>query len=240
MTGRLILLPNLLAETEVETFSYLPQVVEERVQSLDGIIAESEKGARRYLKRFCFPEGRSFRDVPICLLNEHTEESEIKNLLQPVLEGKTWGIVSDAGLPCLADPGAKLVFLAKKKGVFVEVLTGPSSVVFALLASGLSGQKFFFHGYLERDPDLCKAQIQMLEKESKQRQCTQVFIEAPYRSHSLFALLLDTLADSVQLSLSVHLTMPDALSQTLPVREWKKRPPLDLRKKPTVFLFFAT
>lgn len=237
--SRLILLPNVLAEAEENTFAYLPMSVETKVRSLDGLIAESEKGGRRYLKRFTFPEGKSFRDVPICLLNEHTEAKQLQELLDPVLQGQTWGIVSDAGLPCLADPGAKLVALARKKGVAIEVLTGPSSIVFALLASGLSAQKFFFHGYLEREPALCRENIQVLERESKQRQCTQVFIEAPYRSANLFSLLLETLSETTKLSLSVNLTCQDGWSDTLSVREWRKKQAPDLHKKPTVFLFFA-
>ena len=137
----LLLLPNVLSEEE-STFCHLALDLGKKIGSLDGLIAESEKGGRRYLKRFTFPEGRTFRDVPIRLLNEHTESKQLNELLDPILKGETWGIVSDAGLPCIADPGALLVSLARKKGVNIEAISGPSSVFLALMLSGLSAQKF--------------------------------------------------------------------------------------------------
>lgn len=123
-TPHLILLPNLLDEEEKHFENYLPKSVEYWVRQLDGIIAESEKGGRYFLRRFSYPEGRTFRDIPIKLLNEHTPDAELSALLEPVLQGQIWGLVSDAGLPCVADPGAKLVYLARKKQVALKPAWG--------------------------------------------------------------------------------------------------------------------
>ncbi|MES2199504.1 MAG: SAM-dependent methyltransferase [Chlamydiota bacterium] len=233
----LLLLPNFLSEeASLET---LPAILGQKVSCLDGIIAESEKEARRYLKHFSFKEGKTFRDIPIRLLNEHTSKEDLQELLALVTGEATWGIISDAGLPCIADPGAQLVALAKQKGISVEAVSGPSSVFLALMLSGLSAQRFFFQGYLERDPEKLRAEIRVLEKESKQRKCTQVCIEAPYRSLNLFSALLQTLEDNTKLSISCDLTSKTEFSETFSVRQWKKREEPNLQKKPTIFLFNA-
>lgn len=236
-TPYLLLLPNFLSEEAL--LETLPAILNEKISSLEGIIAENEKEARRYLKHFSFKEGKTFRDIPIRLLNEHTTKEELKELLVPVLEGQTWGVVSDAGLPCIADPGAQLVALAKQKEVKIEAISGPSSVFLALMLSGLSAQRFFFQGYLERDPVKLRAEIQMLEKESKLRKSTQVCIEAPYRSISLFTALLETLDENTKLSVSCDLTSKAEFSETFSIRQWRKKITPDLQKKPTIFLFSA-
>ena len=233
----LVLLPNLLDEEEHQYQKYLPRLVEEKIQTLNGLFAESEKGGRRYLKRFPFPEGRCFRDVPILLLNEHTKDKELRGLFDPVLKGEIWGVVSDAGLPCLADPGAKLVHLARDLDVHVEVCSGPSSIFFALMLSGLSAQRFSFHGYLEREPDLVRKQIAILEKQSHLQKMTQVFIEAPYRCNPLFQALIETLDEKTELSVCMNLTAQDEWVMTKKVREWRRREKPDLHKKRVVFLF---
>lgn len=233
----LILLPNLLHEEEVDFHDFLPAIVEEKVLSLNGIIAESEKAARRYLKRFSYPEGRSFREIPIRLLNEHTASSDLEELLAPLLVGERWGLISDAGLPCLADPGANLVALARKKNIKVEAISGPSSLFLALMLSGLSAQRFWFYGYLERDPQLLRAEIKKLEKESLEKKTTILCIEAPYRSQTLFQALTQELDPSIQLSVCVNLTASNEDVFSFSVKEWKKRPIPDLHKKTVVFVF---
>ncbi len=235
----LILLPNVLHDGEEDIRRVFPAIVQDKVVSLHGLIAENEKEARRYLKRFIFPEGRTFREVPIRLLNEHTTPQELAELLEPLLSGETWGLISDAGLPCLADPGANLVALARKKGVSIEAVSGPSSLFLALMLSGLSAQNFTFHGYLERDPVRICSQIKELEKKSQQFQQTQLCIEAPYRSQSLLNALIKNLSPSTTLSICVNLTAPDELVWTFPVKEWLKKNLPDLHKKPTIFLFSA-
>lgn len=236
MPGKLILLPNVLSEEVEDIFQYVPKTLEQKVTSLDGLIVENEKEARKFLKRFTFPEGKSFRDIPMKVLNEHTKGKELKELIYPMLKEETWGIVSDAGLPCIADPGASLVAIAKKKGVTIEAVTGPSSLILALMLSGFSAQKFCFHGYLKRDSQKLQEDIKELEKEAKERGMTQVCIEAPYRSQKLLEALIHTLDDSTKLSVAANLTAKDEFSKTLTVKEWKELKDIDLHKKPTVFL----
>ncbi len=233
----LLLLPNMLSDEENLSLMDLPASLQTIVPFLDGLIAESEKAARRYLKRFIFPEGKTFREVPIRLLNEHTENKDLPELLEPLLKGESWGLISDAGLPCIADPGARIVALARKKGILVQAISGPSSIFLALMLSGLSAQKFCFHGYLERDPAKLKEELKSLEKESKQKNMTQVFIEAPYRSLQLLSVLLDTLENTTKLGVFSNLTSQDEFVETLTIQEWKKREKPDLHKKPTVFIF---
>lgn len=232
----LLLLPNTLSDQDEGGLGDLPASLQTKVPFLDGIVAESEKEARRYLKRFVYPEGKSFRDIPIRLLNEHTENKDILELLDPIAKGEVWGLISDAGLPCIADPGARLVTLAKKRGIKVEAISGPSSIFLSLMLSGLSAQKFCFQGYLERDPAKLKQQIKELEKESKQKSMTQVFIEAPYRSLNMLSALLETLEGTTKLGVFSNLTCQDEFAETLSVDGWKKREKPDLHKKPTVFL----
>lgn len=238
-TAKLILLPNLLSEEHQVYRDFLPAIVEEKIQELDGLFAESEKGGRHYLKRFPFPEGKTFREVPIRLLNEHTQDKDLKSLFEPVLQGQVWGVVSDAGLPCLADPGAKLVMMARKHKIPVEVCSGPSSVFFALMLSGLSAQRFAFHGYLERDREKRKLQIQRLEKESKDQHMTQVFIEAPYRCGQMLDDLAQILQPTTVLSVCKDLTTKEEWVETQRVDKWRSMQRPDLHKKLVVFLFSA-
>lgn len=224
----LLLLPNLLSEESSHEL-FLPPIVKEQALQLKGIIAESEKEARRYLKRFV----PHFREIPIQLLNEHTKENEIELLLKPLLRGEIWGLISDAGLPCIADPGHQLVAKAREMGIQVEAFPGPSSLMLALMLSGLPAQKFSFHGYLSRDENELKAQIRKLEKEG----ITQLFIEAPYRSEKMFNALIETLNDKTRLCVASDLTAPQQFVSTHSVAKWKKTPKPQINKKPTVFLF---
>lgn len=235
----LILLPNVLFDECVDTSSFFPPALNQKVVSLQGLITESEKEARKYLKRFVFPEGKTFREVPLRLLNEHTKKEELEELLEPLLKGETWGLISDAGLPCLADPGANLVALARRKNVEIEAVSGPSSIFLALMLSGLSGQSFAFHGYLERDANKIREQVKDLEKESLKYRQTKLCIEAPYRSQALLETLIKELSPSTILSVCSSLTSPDEQVWTFPVKEWRQKNLPDLHKKPVIFLFQA-
>lgn len=232
----LILLPNVLDET-LSHEAYLPSSVERAVQTLDGIFAESEKGARHYLKRFAFPHPRTFRDIAISLLNEHTTDKEREELLEPLKRGETWGIVSDCGLPVLADPGATLVYRANELGIPVSVFPGPSSIIYALMLSGLSGQNFAFNGYLPRKEPFLQEKIQSLVQISQKEKQTQIFIEAPYRTEKMLELLVKELPSTAILSLSWNLTLPTQGVITKSIKEWKKHPLPELRKTPAVFVF---
>ncbi len=226
MSGKLYLLPNLLDESlPIEPF--FPVSVGEAVRSIQGLIAESEKMARRYLRKFLSHE--EMAKMPLCVLNEHTKE--IAELLNPMERGETWGLISDAGLPCIADPGADLVWLAHKKKIEVSTFIGPSSIVMALQLSGFGGQQFSFHGYLPREALELEARVRDLDL----RPGTQIWIEAPYRSAKMLDLLKKVLQPATRLCVAVNLTTASqrVLSQT--VAHWRETS-FSMEKEPAVFL----
>lgn len=223
----LLLLPNLLGEGLSHEL-YMPVSVDRAVASIKGLIVEDEKEGRRYLKMF----GQDFRGTPMQVLSEHTQDKDLDTLLEPLLKGERWGLISDCGLPCLADPGSKLVYRAREKGIAVEAFTGPSSLVFSLMLSGLPAQRFAFHGYLDRE----YASLKILEKRSLQDKATQVFIETPYRSQKCLEALLKNLLDTTYLCVAADISLPTQIVETHPVRVWKQKPLLQLDKKPTIFL----
>lgn len=229
--GQLLLLPNLLNK-EADHTLFFPQSVDRAVSLLDGLIAESEKEGRAYLKRFTYSDGKSFRDISIKLLNKHHQE--IEELLKPMKEGQIWGLISDAGLPVLADPGYFLVKRAYDLGVKVKAFIGPSSLTLALILSGLPAQSFAFHGYLPKNyPTLLKE----LEERSKKEKATQMFIEAPFRNQKMLESLLEILSDETLLCIAWDLTMPTQGVETHPVKTWKKRSLPSIQRRPTIFLF---
>jgi 16S rRNA (cytidine1402-2'-O)-methyltransferase len=230
----LLLLPNLLGDyRHAEVF--LPASVFKVMQSIDGLIAESESEGRRYLKHF--ETKKPAMEIPIALFNEHTPDRDLDFLLEPIVKGERWGLVSDAGLPCIADPGSKLVMRAMQRGIHVQAFVGPSSILLALMLSGLPGQKFFFHGYLNRDPAKRREQIKHLAQQSRTEQATQLFMEAPYRNRQTLEALLQTLPDQAWLSVAWDLTLPTQGVMTQLISQWKKCSLPNLDKKPTIFLF---
>lgn len=232
----LLLLPNVLGDvTHHQVF--LPASVDKAVESIDGLIAESESGGRRYLSRFKME--KKPHEVPIALLNEHTPDTDLDFLLEPIRKGERWGLVSDAGLPCIADPGSKLVKRAKQTGIVVQAFVGPSSILLGLMLSGLPGQHFAFHGYLDKDPDKLIKQIKELEKRSLRDNVTQIFIETPYRNDALLQKLLSTLSENTFLACAWDLTLPSQGILSQPVSVWKKSQPPQLGKKNAIFLFKA-
>ena len=233
---RLILLPNVLNDEQLSLQSSFTADVIALVPRLDGLIAESEKGGRLYLKRFTFPEGKTFRDIPIRVLSEHTKESEVIDLVTPIIQGQVWGLVSDAGLPCLADPGAKLVYLARQKGIELEAHMGPSSIILALMLSGLGAQKFCFEGYLPKESSELIQAIKLLEQRALKEGSTHIFIETPYRGAQLLERLISTLQEKMKLSISLDLTLPTQLVITKTIKEWRKDPKIDIQKRLAVFV----
>jgi 16S rRNA (cytidine1402-2'-O)-methyltransferase len=226
MAGKLYLLPNLLEES-LAPDSFFPVSVGQAIRSIQGLIAESEKTARRYLRKFLSHE--EMAKMPLALLNEHTKELE--SLILPIVRGETWGLISDAGLPCIADPGADLVWLAHQKNIGVETFVGPSSIIMALQLSGFGGQRFSFHGYLPREPYELEQKLKELEK----REETHIWIEAPYRSAKMLEALKAILTPSTKLCVAVQLTTPSqrVLSQT--IAKWRSTS-FPLEKEPAVFL----
>lgn len=229
----LLLLPNLLGEG-LQAEMFLPASVFKAVGSIDGLIAESEKGGRRYLSYF--ETKMPIREIPITLLNEHTRHEDLDFILEPIIAGQRWGLVSDAGLPCIADPGSQLVARAKQRGILVQAFVGPSSLMLAMMLSGLSAQKFFFQGYLEKEKDKRQAQIKQLAIQSKKEKALQVFIEAPYRNKALFEDLLSSLPDECMLSVAWDLTLPTQGVMTQNIDQWKRCTPPQIEKKPAIFL----
>ncbi len=234
MKGMLFLLPNLL-HPEASLERNMPEALAEIVLGLNGLIAESPKEGRAFLKKM----GRTPIEVPQSVLNEHTTLEEIDALLIPLKKGEKWGYVADAGMPCLADPGALLVSKARDEGIAVEAVVGPSSLLLAIMLSGLPCQHFSFHGYLPQDPAALKATLKTLEKRSDDEGTTQLFIETPYRNQKMLKILIEGLLPTTKLSIACHLTAPDEVVMTKTVGQWKKASLPNLDDKPTIFLFRA-
>lgn len=234
--SKLILLPNLLGAASSHK-PYFPESVDEAVATLDGLIAESPQGGRSFLNKF--RTKKPPYQIPLAVLNEHTKDDEIDFFLQPVKEGQTWGLVVDAGLPCLADPGAKIVYRARQLGIPVVTLPGPSSIIMSIQLSGLPAQRFSFHGYIAKEQQKRDIEILGLQKRSADEKALQLFIEAPYRNKHTLESLLSKLSPSTYLSISWDLTLETQRVLCQKVEVWKKMPLPNLEKKPAIFLIYA-
>jgi 16S rRNA (cytidine1402-2'-O)-methyltransferase len=232
--GALFLVPSMLGDGEAA--QVLPDAVLATIRGLDGFIAEEPKTARAFLKRVGM--SRALADVRITTLSEHTEAAELPALLQPALDGERIGLLSEAGYPALADPGAELIALAHRLGVKVVPLVGPSALPLAWAASGLNGQSFCFHGYLPVDVAARSARIRQLEQLSRMEGSAQSFIEAPYRNNQMLASLLQACEADTRLCLATELTLATESIRTRTVREWSTATP-DLHRRPTVFVLQA-
>lgn len=214
----------------------LPAAVIERLRALDYFIAEHPKNARAFIKLANSP--RAIASLKIESISSDTADDELERLLAPLQAGQNAGLVSDAGAPAVADPGARLVARAHALGIRVAPLVGPSSILLALMASGLDGQQFAFHGYLPVDEPMLVERLRDLERQSRAAHATQLFIETPYRNDRLMRVLLATCAPGTRVCVATHLTLPDEAVMTKTVREWRKAPP-SIGKRPTVFLLLA-
>ncbi len=229
--GTLYLIPSPLGEGSLVA---IPAQAVEVLHSLQYLVAEKAKTARHFIKRTNPPKPIS--EYHIAELNEHTPDAEIPGLLQPLLEGHDLGVLSEAGCPGVADPGAKLVALAHQCGAAVMPLTGPSSILLALMASGMNGQRFCFHGYLAPKPNDLANDLKRLEARSAKHRQTQIFIEAPYRNNAVTEQALRILQPNTLFCVAADLTLPTQYILTKTIAEWKKAPPPDLHKRPVVFL----
>ncbi|MBB64814.1 MAG: 16S rRNA methyltransferase [Waddliaceae bacterium] len=234
--GELLLLPNLLSQ-DLDPQVHLPLALNDAMERIDGLIAESEGGARRFLKRFKLKKAPHL--IPVALLNEHSQAKDVDWLLEPVEAGECWGLVSDAGVPCLADPGSNLVYRARLKGLRVKAIPGPSSLVMALVLSGLPAQAFASHGYMPRDAGKRTEFLRNMEQRAIRDRGTQVFFEAPYRNMHAFDACLETLNPKTLLAIACDLTGESEWVQCLPVEMWRKAPRPQLEKRPAVFLVYA-
>lgn len=232
--GRLYLIPSPLGDNAPE--EVIPSEVLGLLTRLDTFVVEEVRTARRYLSRAGLKgkiDGLTFHE-----LNEHTRETEIEEMARLFDNGKDVGLISEAGLPAVADPGAQLVALAHRTGVTVVPCVGPSSLMMALMSSGLNGQSFAFCGYLPAKPDERKARLRSLEKASSVSGQTQIFIETPYRNDQMFKDIVSVCHDSTRVCVAANITMPDAFIRTMTVSEWKKSG-LTIGKRPCVFLLLA-
>lgn len=200
-------------------------------------IVENPRSARAFLKGTGYPH--LLQNVEFRVCNEHTRSGEIAGLVQPLLEGRDCGLVSEAGCPAVADPGAAVVRLAHARGVRVAPLVGPSAILLALMASGLEGQRFAFHGYLPVEPAQRRAAIIELERDSRRGRRTQIFIEAPYRNVQLLRATFDACRGDTLLCLATDLTLKTESIETRTIAEWKARAPPVLNRRPTVFLLYC-
>jgi 16S rRNA (cytidine1402-2'-O)-methyltransferase len=233
-TGTLYLIPTTLGESALA--AVIPQEVQQRVRTLDYFVAENPKTARAYLKQTGMP--RPLQELHIATLNGHTPDEDIADLAAPLRAGHDVGVMSEAGCPGVADPGAKLVLYAQRHAIRVVPLVGPSSILLALMASGLNGQSFAFHGYLPvAEADREKA-LRELELQSRRLNQTQIFIETPYRNQKLLQSLFARCAGSTLLCVAVELSLTGEDVRTMTVREWKKNPP-QLDRRPALFLLLA-
>lgn len=207
------------------------------VRTLDCFVAENAKTARHFLKQIGHP--RPLNTLQIEELNEHTPAQALERLIAPLLRGTSTGLLSEAGCPAVADPGSGLVALAHRHGLRVVPLVGPSSLMLALMASGLEGQRFSFHGYLPVDAGQRERAIQALERESARSRATQLFIETPYRNGRLLDALLHSCKPTTRLCVAVDLTLETEWISTLTIEAWRVRPRPDLDKRPAVFLLLA-
>ena len=230
--GTLYLIPVTLGDDNIA--QVLPPDVVKIAQNLENFIVESEKSARHFLSTI--KTAKPVRELTLNLLNEHTLDKDLSALLAPLLAGKDVGLMSDAGCPGIADPGAKLVELAHLKGVRVVPFVGPSSILLALMASGLNGQQFAFLGYLPVDKQARNIKLKEIEKRSQTHKETQIFIETPYRNQHMLEAILSSCNVNTRLCVACHVSLPDELIVTKRISEWKQSALPDLNKKPTVFL----
>lgn len=230
-TGKLYLIPVTLGESN--PFDVLPETVKRTIEFIDYYIVENEKTARRFIKSV-HPE-KVQASLHLSTLNKHTEVSEHNQMIQPCLEGKNVGLMSEAGCPGVADPGAAIVKIAHEKGIQVVPLVGPSSILLAMMGSGMNGQSFAFNGYLPIDKGEKKAALKNFEQLSFSKNQSQLFIETPYRNNKLLDDVLQTLQPNTFLCIACDLTLPTEYIKTLRVADWKKTT-IDLHNRPAIFI----
>lgn len=238
--GKLYLIPTTLGDLSSNELSkqsnpmdVLPHTVKRAVELLDCYIVENEKTARKFIKSI-YPE-KIQATLQISSLNKHTDKSEVNEMIQPLLKGIDVGLMSEAGCPGVADPGAVIVKLAHENGIQVIPLVGPSSILLAIMASGMNGQSFAFNGYLPIDKDAKKSAIKSFEKLSFDKNQSQIFIETPYRNNKFLEDLLQILQPNTHLCIAADITLSTEYIKTFRVSDWKKNK-VDLHNRPTIYI----
>ncbi|WP_299902263.1 SAM-dependent methyltransferase [uncultured Aquimarina sp.] len=229
--GKLYLIPTRLGDDV--PLEVLPISIKKVLEQVNHYIVENEKPARRFIKKVS--PSKSQRSLIIHSVNKYTDATEIPNYLAPCLNGESIGLLSDAGCPGIADPGAEVVRLAHEKGIQVTPLVGPSSIFLAMMSSGMNGQNFCFNGYLPIDKADRKSTIKSLEKNSLEKNQAQIFIETPYRNDKMLADLTAILNPNTRLCIASDITLTTEYIRTKTVEEWRKEQ-IELHKKPTIFI----
>jgi 16S rRNA (cytidine1402-2'-O)-methyltransferase len=233
--GTLYMVPVTLGDDNLS--NVIPADVMKLVQTLEYFVVENEKSARRFLGSV--KTNKPVRELNFQLLNEHTAEKDLPALIAPLLAGHNVGMLSEAGCPGIADPGASLAALAHRKGIKVAPLVGPSSILLSLMASGFNGQQFTFLGYLPSDKAARVNRLKELEKQSQRLNETQIFIETPYRNQHMLEDILASCAGNTKLCIARNVSLETELVVSKTIAEWKKSGLPDLHKQPTVFLLLA-
>ncbi|MCZ8228593.1 SAM-dependent methyltransferase [Flavobacterium sp.] len=229
--GKLYLIPTTMGDCD--PMDVLPQTIKRSIDFIDHYIVENEKTARKSIK-IVQPEKKQ-SELVLFTLNKHTETKEHLAMIQPLLEGKNMGLMSEAGCPGVADPGAVIVKIAHDKGIQVVPLVGPSSILLALMASGMNGQSFTFNGYLPIEKEEKKTALKFLEKLSFDKNQSQIFIETPYRNNKLLEDLIQILHPETHLCVATDITLPTEYIKTKKINAWKKEK-VDLHKRPSIFI----
>lgn len=231
LLGKLYLIPTTLGE--VDPMDVLPQTVRRAIDFIDDYIVENEKTARKFIKSIN-PE-KVQATLRLSSLNKHTAKSEHAEMIKACLEGKNIGLMSEAGCPGVADPGAVIVKLAHEKGIQVIPLVGPSSIILAMMASGMNGQSFTFNGYLPIEKSDKKTTLKELEKLSHDKNQSQIFIETPFRNNKMLEDILQAIHPETYLCIATDITLPTEYIKTMKASEWKKTK-VDLHKRPSIFI----
>lgn len=225
------LIPNLLGESPTD--AVLPSQIAAIVRSLTHFIVENEKSARKFIKQLV-PE-KSQQELVLFTINKHTNEADFSSFLKPCELGFSVGIISEAGCPGIADPGAEIVRIAHQKNIRVIPLVGPSSILLAMMASGLNGQNFAFNGYLPIDKLERKKAIKSLEKKAKEHNQSQIFIETPYRNDKMIADLIENLQNDTLLCVGCDISLESEQIRTQSIAQWRKTN-ISLQKRPAIFI----
>lgn len=229
--GTLYLIPAMLGDTEAS--QVLPAKTLEVIRTLSCFIAEELKTARRFLRNAGV--SGDLNEKTWLVFNEHSSTNDLSEFIQPLLDGCDTGLLSEAGMPCIADPGYEIVQAAHEAGITVKPLTGPSSVFLALAASGMNGQNFIFHGYLPVEKHAREKRLKELEMAAVQNNQSQIFIETPYRNKQMLDAILHTCKSTTRLCIAADITLATESIRTLFVDQWKKQNP-DIHKHPVIFI----
>lgn len=232
--AQLYLLPVPLSETDIQS---IPEYNREVMTGIKFFIVERTRTARRFLRKLA--PSVVIDELTFFELNKRTTSDELSEMLEPLRQGLDVGLMSEAGCPGVADPGAIIVAMAHEAGFVVNPLVGPSSILLALMGSGMNGQSFSFHGYLPAKKEQLVAVLRKLEQSSRHNKSAQIFIETPYRNQQIMTQAMSSLSANTRLTIAADLTTPTQYIVTKSIGQWKSKPPEDLHKRPVVFVLEA-